>query len=227
MIEIRRLRKAYGGHDVLRGVDLSLPPGRVTGLVGVNGAGKTTLLRCLCGYEAYDGPDIVGVDELRTRLGYLPTTPPFPSYVTGREWLRLALRARRLPVPDLDAANAFALPLDEYASAYSTGMAKKLAFTGLMLQDNDVFVLDEPFNGVDLAGNTIISAAVERLRARGATVLVTSHLLEALATICDRVAVLEAGRIGEVVGADGLGALAGRLGGVGVGAAMRAWGLDG
>ena len=226
MIEIRQLHKAYGTREVLRGVNLPLPRGQVTGLVGVNGAGKTTLLRCLCGYEAYDGPDVIGVDDLRSRLGYLPTTPPFPSYVTGREWLRLALRARRLPEPDLDAANAFALPLDEYAADYSTGMAKKLAFTGLMLQDNDVFVLDEPFNGVDLAGNAIISAAVERLRARGATVLVTSHLLEALATLCDRVAVLDAGRIAEVVDGGDVGALAGRLRGTSVGGALRALGLE-
>ena len=225
MIEIRQLRKSYGATAVLRGVDLALPPGQVTGLVGVNGAGKTTLLRCLCGFETYDGPDVAGVDALRTRLGYLPTTPPFPSYVTGREWLRLALRARRLPVPDLDAANAFALPLDEYATTYSTGMAKKLAFTALMLQDNDVFVLDEPFNGVDLAGNTVIAAAIRRLRARGATVLVTSHLLEALATLCDRVAVLDAGRIAEVVAAADIGALAGQLRGASVEAALRAWRL--
>ena len=67
MIAIRQLRKAYGSNEVLRGVDLDLRHGEVTGLVGVNGAGKTTLLRCLCGFEGYDGPDIAGVDDLRTR----------------------------------------------------------------------------------------------------------------------------------------------------------------
>ena len=225
MIAIRQLRKAYGSNEVLRGVDLDLRHGEVTGLVGVNGAGKTTLLRCLCGFEGYDGPDIAGVDDLRTRLGYLPTTPPFPSYVTGRECLRLCLQARRLLVPDLDAANAFALPLDAYASTYSTGMAKKLAFTALMLQDNDIFVLDEPFNGVDLAGNAVITAAIARLRDRGATVLVTSHLLETLTAICDRVAVLDEGRVREVVERADFGRLAGSLHGGDVSAALRAWGL--
>lgn len=224
MIELRNLTKAYGRTAVLRGVDLALPPGRITGLVGVNGAGKTTLLRCLCGFERYGG-DIRGADDLRARLGFLPTTPPFPSYVTGREYLRLYLHARRLPVPDLDGANAFALPLDEYATTYSTGMAKKLAFTALMLQGNDVLVLDEPFNGVDLAGNTLITAAIRRLRERGATVLITSHLLDTLTRLCDRIAVLDEGRVRRVVCAEEFQGLSGKLGTTGVEAALGAWGM--
>ena len=224
MIHLRAVEKSYGRKPVLRGVDLDLPAGEVTGLVGVNGAGKTTLLRCLCGLEAYDG-HVDAPDDLRARLGYLPTAPPFPSYVTGREYLRLCLRARRLPVPDLDAANAFALPLDEYAATYSTGMAKKLAFTALMLQRNDVLVLDEPFNGVDLAGNLVLTAAVRRLRERGACVLVTSHLLETLTGLCDRVAVLGGGVVTGVFGAGAYDKLGGALGRSDVEGALARWGM--
>ena len=224
MIDLRDVRKAYGREPVLRGVRLSLPPGQVTGLVGVNGAGKTTLLRCLCGFERYEG-EIVAPDDLRARLGYLPTAPPFPSYVTGREYLRLCLQARRLPVPDLDAANAFALPLDDYAAAYSTGMAKKLAFTALMLQRNDVLVLDEPFNGVDLAGNLLLTAALRRLRERGTVILVTSHLLETLTGLCDRVAVLDGGVVARVFDAAEYEGLGDALGQTDVAGALARWKL--
>ena len=223
-LDLRDVRKAYGRKPVLRGVDLSLPAGQITGLVGVNGAGKTTLLRCLCGFETHEG-SIDAPDDLSARLGYLPTAPAFPSYVTGREYLRLCLRARRLPVSDLDAANAFALPLDDYATAYSTGMAKKLAFTALVLQGNDVLVLDEPFNGVDLAGNLLLTAALRRLRGRGATVLVTSHLLETLTGLCDRVAVLEGGEVTRVYAADEYVALGAALGRADVAGALAQWGL--
>ncbi|WP_198664858.1 ATP-binding cassette domain-containing protein [Lewinella sp. IMCC34191] len=199
---VRNLTRSFGTMPVLRGVDLDLPAGTVHGIVGHNGAGKTTLFRCLAGLLDCRGDIQPRPAEVRTRIGFLPTDPSFPSYVTGWEYLKLCCAARQLPTEDFADQNLFDLPLDRYAEDYSTGMKKKLALFGLLVQQNDLYLLDEPFNGVDIQSNLLMQALLRRLRERGKTVLLSSHVFAGLRENCDAINVLRDGRIERTVSPD-------------------------
>ena len=157
MISINNLSKSYGSKKVLTGINIRFEKGKAYGIVGENGSGKTTLFRCITGIEKYDGVISSDFDKLKDHIGFLQTEPFFFSKITGREYIRLLCNAREVAAGNTDERNVFELPLDEYASTYSTGMKKKLALTAILLQKNDCFILDEPFNGVDIHSNIIIS----------------------------------------------------------------------
>ncbi|MBK8564045.1 MAG: ATP-binding cassette domain-containing protein [Saprospiraceae bacterium] len=207
MINIENLSKSYGGHQVLKGINLSLAAGQVHGIVGENGAGKTTLFKCIAGLEDYEGSIQSAFNPLKNHLGLLPTDPFFFSKITGREYLLLLCNARLLPPTDLDAKNIFDLPLNQYASTYSTGMKKKLALTAILLQNNEVFILDEPFNGVDIHSNMVITEIIQKLRSLGKTVLISSHIFSTLNDTCDRIYLLKEGLFVRQADRDGFGDL--------------------
>lgn len=197
MFIVNQLKKSFGSKTVLNGLDLKLVPGRVIGLVGENGAGKTTLFKCLAGLEHFDGSIESNIPA--DRVAFLPTVPYFLPKLTGWEYLRLLCLAKDLKRTDFAKANVFNLPLAEYAANYSTGMKKKLALMGILLQDNDLFILDEPFNGVDIEGNTLIFRIIERLRERGKIIVLSSHIFASLQTICDEIHWLKEGVIDKLV----------------------------
>ncbi|MGB3802352.1 MAG: ATP-binding cassette domain-containing protein [Lewinella sp.] len=196
---VRKLTRSFGTLPVLQGVDLTFSEGQVAGIVGHNGAGKTTLFRCLAGLLGYEGNINPAPAAIRTRIGFLPTNPNFPSYITGWEYLKLVCSARGLPTEDFSEQNLFDLPLDRYAEDYSTGMKKKLALFGLLLQQNHYYLLDEPFNGVDIQSNLLIHAILRRLRDRGKTVILSSHVFSGLRENCDVIHVLREGTIAQTV----------------------------
>ena len=195
MIEVENLIKYFGPKKVLDQVNTQFEQGRVYGVVGENGAGKTTLFRCMAGLEDFTGTIRYTEGVLKNVLGFLPTEPYFFSKITGEEYLRLICNARKVPVPDFNEKNIFDLPLSEYASTYSTGMKKKLAFTGVLLQQNQVYILDEPFNGVDIQSNMVIVEIIKRLKALQKTILVSSHIFSSLVEICDQILLLKNGKI--------------------------------
>lgn len=203
MISIENLSKYYGSHQVLKGINLQLAAGQVHGIVGENGAGKTTLFKCIAGLEDYEGSIQGDFKPLKNHLGLLPTDPYFFSKITGREYLQLLCNARHLPLPDLDEKNIFDLPLNQYAATYSTGMKKKLALTAILLQQNEVFILDEPFNGVDIQSNMVITEIIQKLRSLGKTVLISSHIFSTLNDTCDRIYLLKDGQFVRQAGRDG------------------------
>lgn len=203
MISIENLSKSYGSHQVLKGVNLKLEAGKVHGIVGENGAGKTTLFKCIAGLEDYGGSINSEFSPLKNHLGFLQTDPFFFSKITGREYLQLLCNARQLPPVDLDARNVFDLPLNQYASTYSTGMKKKLALTAILLQPNDLFILDEPFNGVDIHSNMVITEIIQQLRGLGKAVLLSSHIFSTLHDTCDTISLLQGGLIAQQAQHDG------------------------
>ena len=195
MIVIENLSKSFSENRVLDQVNLSLQPGKVYGLVGENGAGKTTLFRCLVGLEHFEGNIHSDNRLLKDVTGFLPTEPYFFSKMTGAEYLQLLCNARDLPKPDLKEKNIFDLPLKQYAETYSTGMKKKLAITGILLQQNDLYILDEPFNGVDIHSNILIVQIIKKLKSLNKIVMIASHIFSTLTESCDEIHLLNKGRI--------------------------------
>jgi ABC-2 type transport system ATP-binding protein len=191
MISIEGLSKQYGSNRVLENVTIRFDDGGVYGMVGENGAGKTTLFRCIAGLEKYAGTISSGFDRLKDHLGYLPTEPWYFPKMTGREYIRLLCQARGVKSGDTDSRNIFALPLDQYASTYSTGMKKKLALLAILMQENEIFILDEPFNGVDIQSNIVITEIIRRLKKLGRTVIISSHIFSTLGDTCDEIHLLK------------------------------------
>lgn len=195
MIAIEHLSKSYGSKRVLENINLVFEKGRVYGVVGENGAGKTTLFKCIAGLERHEGSVNSDYDNLKNHLGFLPTIPYFFSKITGREYLQLLCNARGVKEVHFNDRNIFELPLDQYANTYSTGMKKKLALTGILIQQNDCFILDEPFNGVDIQSNMLIAEIIRRLKSLNKTVVIASHIFSTLSESCDVIHHLKEGRL--------------------------------
>ncbi len=195
MIQVKQLSKFYGSKRVLNNISCTFEKGKVYGVVGENGAGKTTFFRCIAGLEKFDGKLISGYTKFKNHLGFLATTPYMMDKMTGKEYIQLLLNAREQSVTELEAKNIFGLPLKQYAATYSTGMKKKLALTALLLQENDCLILDEPFNGVDIQSNILITAIIKQLKALEKTVIISSHIFSTLAEACDVIYVLSNGEL--------------------------------
>lgn len=193
MIEVRNLTKKYGTHEVLKNVNMQFDKGKVYGIVGENGAGKTTLFRCIAGLESFEGEINSDIQPLKNHLGLLLTEPFFFQKITGLEYIRLLCNARYTKITDIESRNIFDLPLNQYASIYSTGMKKKLALTAILLQGNDYFILDEPFNGVDIHSNIIITEIIHKLRELNKIVIISSHIFSTLDETCDEIHLLQNG----------------------------------
>lgn len=199
MIELIHISKSFGQHQVLNELTFTFEDGKVYGIVGENGAGKTTLFRCIAGLETATGKISAKPQPLKNHLGYLTSDPYFLSKLTGEEYIYLLTDARGKSIHNIDERNIFELPLKEYASSYSTGMKKKLALTATLLQDNSFYILDEPFNGIDLQSSIILTEIILRLKAMHKTVLISSHIFSTLKDTCDEILLLEAGRISKTV----------------------------
>lgn len=193
MIKINDLNKKFGSNEVLKNISMEFVKGKVYGIVGENGSGKTTLFRCIAGLESYEGEIISDIIPLKNHLGLLLTNPFFFSKITGREYIKLLCNARGKTKVEIDDKNIFDLPLNQYASTYSTGMKKKLAITAILLQDNKCFILDEPFNGVDIQSNIILTEIILKLKELNKTVLISSHIFSTLSDTCDEIHLLRKG----------------------------------
>lgn len=187
MIAIRNLSKTYGTKEVLKDVNIQFEKGKVNGIVGENGAGKTTLFRCIADLENYEGEISSNLSPIKNHLGLLLTEPFFFQKITGKEYIQLLCNARNIKIADIESRNIFELPLNQYASIYSTGMKKKLALTAILLQGNDYFILDEPFNGVDIQCNIIITEIIHKLKELDKTVIISSHIFSTLSDTCDEI----------------------------------------
>jgi ABC-2 type transport system ATP-binding protein len=192
---VQNLSKYYGSKQVLKNVTIQFETGKVYGIVGENGAGKTTLFRCIAGLENYEGQINSELNPLKNYLGLLLTDPFFFPKITGKEYIRLLCNARKKGVSQIDDKNIFDLPLNQYASIYSTGMKKKLALLAILLQENQCFILDEPFNGVDIHSNIIIVELIRKLKALNKTAIICSHIFSTLSDTCDEIFLMKEGKI--------------------------------
>ena len=213
-IDLRGLVKdfAVGLRGVkLRAVDdlcLRVPAGQVFGLLGPNGSGKSTTIKIILGLlEATAGEcRVFGVPstqvEARVDVGYLPESPYFYRHLSGRELVRFYARICGLGGATLSARVAEVInwvgltaAADRLVGTYSKGMLQRIGLAQALVHDPRLVILDEPTAGVDPVGSAAISELILQLKARGKTVLITSHLLTQIEDICDRVAILDRGRL--------------------------------
>ncbi|QNL50971.1 ATP-binding cassette domain-containing protein [Olivibacter sp. SDN3] len=192
MLEINKLSVRYlKGEPVLEDLSSALEIGKIHGLVGLNGSGKTTLLNCLSGMLPFQEGTInwMGKRLTKREVVLLETYNFFYKQVTGKEYLQLF--ATLNPMFDLFSWNAlFALPLEHFIEDYSTGMKKKLAFMSVLSFDKPLLILDEPFNGIDLETVQLVKVIINKLKAAGKTIIITSHILESLLNFCDTISYL-------------------------------------
>jgi ABC-2 type transport system ATP-binding protein len=206
-IEVQGLSRAYDGFQAVKGLSFDVRPGEIVGLVGPNGAGKTTALRMIAGILAPDegtvrvaGHDVVrDAVPAKRALAYLPDTPhPFDD-LTVLEHLRFTALAYRVEDAEarfgpLLAEMELTEKRDELASALSRGMQQKLALACAFLRHPKAVLLDEPLTGLDPRAIRDARESIARRAAEGSAILLSSHLLELVERLCDRVLILHRGR---------------------------------
>lgn len=207
VIECESLSKSYGTHPALRDLNLSVERGEIFGFLGPNGAGKTTFIKILLDFVAPTGGDIRILGQVpgqldRTRIGYLPERINIHPFLSGREFLRFQGRLIGLGGKDLEERIHRLLERvemteagDRRVSDYSKGMTQRVGLAQALLGEPELLLLDEPASGLDPLGIARIREIMLAERDRGATVFFNSHQLLEVEKTCDRVAILNRGKV--------------------------------
>ena len=211
MIEASSLCKRFGTIEAVSDVSFRAADGAITGLLGPNGAGKSTTLRMLYGVLAPDGGSarIDGIDirgetsAARSRLGILPHAPGLYGNLTARENIEYFGALHGLPkedvmharVADLAASLGMESFMDRRAKGFSQGQRIKVAVARALIHDPSNLVLDEPTNGLDVMAIRSVREMLRDLKAQGRCILFSSHVMQEVAALCDRVVILGRGRV--------------------------------
>ena len=192
----------------LKGIDLQVRKGEVFGLLGPNGSGKSTTIQILLGLQfPTEGSVSIlntppGSVECKKRIGYLPEDSVFYPFLTGREMLILCARLSQVAASDRNSRVEALLEMVGLTSAadreigdYSKGMQRRIGIAQALIHDPDLIILDEPTNGLDPIGVRQVKDWIRGLKARGKTILITSHLLADVEEVCDRVSILYGGKV--------------------------------
>ena len=204
LVEVSGLTKRYGDTLAVDGVDLTVLPGEVYGFLGPNGAGKTTTLRILTGLIAPTSGRVrvlggwPGESGVLRRTGSMIESPAFYPYLSGLDNLRLLAEyagvSRQRIDEVLELVDLADRATDRF-STYSLGMKQRLGVAAALLKDPELVILDEPTNGLDPAGMRDMRRLIRELGSDGRTVLLSSHLLGEVQQICDRVGIINSGRM--------------------------------
>ena len=211
IIEARGLTKRYGKTLAVNGVDLAICEGEVFGLLGPNGSGKTTIILMLLGLTEPSAGSVTVAScnplreplEVKRRVGYLPDQVGFYEQMTARE--NLAYSARLMGLSSAEAATRIDAALarvglgavvNKRTNTFSHGMRQRLGLAELLVKQAKVLILDEPTNGLDPQATHELLKLIGELRADGMTIVLSSHLLGLVQSICDRVALFRNGQLG-------------------------------
>lgn len=209
-IAVRDLRKIYGEKAAVDGLNLTVPKGCFYGFLGPNGAGKTTTIKMLMGLAqpSSGSIEILGMnpetqsEEIKQQMGLVPDESLLFDHLTGIEYIEFAGRLYGLDKAvarerSKELFHLFELNGSErkLIAEYSKGMRKRVAMAAALIHKPQLFLMDEPFEGVDAVGARLMKDILEEQVARGATIFLTSHVLEVVERLCDRVAIIHQGRL--------------------------------
>ena len=209
-VRARGLRKRYGGIVAVDGIDFDVPPGVCFGFLGPNGAGKTTTMKMVYGLATLDGGtlEVLGLDvvrhrrETKARLGVVPQDENLDKELSVRENLLVHAGFHGMHGPQAHERVAELLELslltaraDSRTQELSGGMRKRLLIARALVNRPDLVVLDEPTTGLDPQARHTLWQTLDELRAGGVTLLLTTHYMEEAARLCDRLVIMDAGRI--------------------------------
>ncbi len=216
-LRVEKLSKSFRSNltqrriPVLDSVTFSMQTGEIFGFLGPNGAGKTTTMKCIVGLLRPDSGEITIFDQpadsllSRQRLGFLPEHPYFYEYLTGREFLRFSAQLCNVPAREISQRIEILLKRvgmsnrsDIKMRKFSKGMIQRIGLAHALIHNPDLVILDEPFSGLDPVGRKELRDIIIDLRQEGKTVFFSSHIIQDMELICDRVAIMLDGTIRKV-----------------------------
>lgn len=191
-IQVDGLKKSYGEHTVLRGLQFTVNEGEIFALLGVNGAGKTTALECMENLRKYDSGSII----LNGRMGIQLQSASLPSHIKPLEAVHLFAKWNKSKIDDsmLSALGITTLLKKRYMDM-STGQKRRLHLALALLSDPDIIFLDEPTAGLDVEGRIELHNQIRKLKVKGKTIILASHDMAEVENLCDRIAILDDGNI--------------------------------
>ena len=210
MLQIEHLTKTYGEKKAVDDLSLHILPGEIYGLIGHNGAGKTTTLKSVAGILRFDAGEIrIGGTSIRTdplackrKLAYIPDNPDLYDYMTGIQYLNfianifgVSAADRQVRIRELAERFELTNDLAQPIAAYSHGMKQKLAIISAWLHAPQLVVMDEPFVGLDPKAAHLLKGMMRELCDRGGAIFFSTHVLEVAEKLCDKVAILRAGKL--------------------------------
>lgn len=210
MLNIQHFTKTYGEKKAVDDLSLHIAPGEIYGFIGHNGAGKTTTLKAAVGILQFDAGEItIGGHSIQTEplackrlLAYIPDNPDLYDFMSGIQYLNFIADIFGIPAAERWAriepyADAFELTgdLGQPISAYSHGMKQKLAIIAAWIHDPKLVIMDEPFVGLDPKAAHLLKGMMRELCDRGGAIFFSTHVLEVAEKLCDKVAILRAGKL--------------------------------
>lgn len=212
MISLRQLSKRFGLQTAVSDLTFDVPGGQIVGFLGPNGAGKSTTLKMLTGMLEPSGGDatVAGFDlrtqavELKRHVGFVPESGAVFESLTGLEYLEMVAALYAIPA---EAARArirqfiaffdlsFSTLTDKLLGAYSKGMRRKVVITSALLHNPSVVFFDEPLDGLDANAAVGFKALIQTLAREGKTIVYSSHILDVVERVCDRVVIIDKGRL--------------------------------
>lgn len=210
IIEIKDLNMSYGDNHVLKGVDMTIYPGQIIGYIGPNGAGKSTTVKIMLGLiDSYSGDvSIFGKDirqdptAYKKRIGYVPESGEIYDSLTAREYLTFIGSLYQIDEETIENRGSELTKIfgiyenfDSRIASYSKGMKQKLMIISSMIHNPDILFLDEPISGLDANSVIVFKEILKGLALRGKTIFYSSHIMEVVEKLSDRIILLNAGVI--------------------------------
>lgn len=210
MLKIENLTKIYGEKKAVDGLSLHIHQGEIYGFIGHNGAGKTTTIKSCCGILQFDSGNVFidGVSikdeplKCKRQIAYIPDNPDLYEFMTGIQYLNfvadifgVGASQRKEKIHKYSDAFELTAELAQPISAYSHGMKQKLAIISALIHEPKLIIMDEPFVGLDPKASHLLKEIMRELCDRGSSIFFSTHVLEVVEKLCDKVAIIKGGRL--------------------------------